>query len=88
MKKLSKEIMLVAFIVILSASCNDDDTSETSVDNSITGIASRNANLSILVQALGKAGLASTLQGSGPYTVLLLQMMHSMLSWMLMVSIP
>lgn len=68
MKKLSK-IMLVAFIAILSTSCNDDDSSETSVDNSITGIASRNANLSILVQALGKAELVSTLQGSGPFTV-------------------
>lgn len=68
MKKLSK-IMLVAFIAILSASCSDDDSSETSVDNSITGIASRNANLSILVQALTKAKLAGTLQGAGPFTV-------------------
>ena len=68
MKKLSK-IMLIAFIAILSTSCSDDDTTETPVDNTITGLASRNANLSILVQALGKAGLASTLQGSGPYTV-------------------
>lgn len=68
MKKLSK-FMLVAFIAILSTSCSDDDTAETPVDNTITGIASRNANLSILVEALGKAGLASTLQGTGPFTV-------------------
>lgn len=61
--------MFVAFIAILSASCNDDDNTETPVDNTITGIASRNANLSILVQALSKAKLAATLQGSGPFTV-------------------
>jgi uncharacterized surface protein with fasciclin (FAS1) repeats len=67
MKKLSK-FMLVAFIAILGSSCNDD-TKETLVDNTITGIATKNANLSILVQALGKAELASTLQGSGPFTV-------------------
>jgi uncharacterized surface protein with fasciclin (FAS1) repeats len=39
------------------------------VDNSITGIAKTNSNLSILVQALVKADLATTLQGTGPYTV-------------------
>lgn len=68
MKKLSK-IMLVAFITILSTSCSNDNVVQSPVDNTITGIASNSPNLSILVQALGKAGLASTLQGSGPFTV-------------------
>lgn len=70
MKNLSK-IILIAFIALLATSCNDDDNNNTPTpeDNTITGVASKNANLSILVQALGKAGLATTLQGAGPYTV-------------------
>jgi uncharacterized surface protein with fasciclin (FAS1) repeats len=69
MKNLSK-IILIAFIALLATSCNDDDNNNpTPEDNIITGVASKNANLSILVDALGKAGLASTLQGTGPYTV-------------------
>src|SRR5690242_14097901 len=68
--KLKKLIGLV-FLIIISTSCNnDDDTTTTPVaDNTITGIASSNANLSILVEALIKADLATTLKGVGPYTV-------------------
>jgi uncharacterized surface protein with fasciclin (FAS1) repeats len=69
MKTLSK--LKIAIIVLgltfSSLSCNDDD--DPMVDNTITGLAKTNPNLSILVQALVKADLASTLQGVGPFTV-------------------
>lgn len=71
MKNLLK-IRKLAFIVlfaIIGTSCNDDDNDAVPVDNTITGIATRNANLSILVQALVKADLATTLQGSSQFTV-------------------
>jgi uncharacterized surface protein with fasciclin (FAS1) repeats len=40
----------------------------------------KTADLSILVQALTKAELAVTLQGTGPFTVLHLPMQHLQLS--------
>ena len=39
------------------------------VDNTITGLAVKNPNLKILVQALTRADLAVTLKGAGPFTV-------------------
>lgn len=61
------------FIICLSifaTSCSNDDNNDTPVvDNTITGIASKTADFSILVQALTKAELATTLQGTGPFTV-------------------
>lgn len=71
MKTLSK---LKIVIIILSLtfsflSCNDDNDNDPVVDNTITGLAKTNPNLSILVQALVKADLATTLQGVGPFTV-------------------
>jgi uncharacterized surface protein with fasciclin (FAS1) repeats len=39
------------------------------VDNTITGIASNASDLTLLVKALKKADLATTLQGTGPFTV-------------------
>lgn len=63
-------LALVAFVSFASVSCSsDDDDSTPAVDNTITGIASKTSNLSTLVQALNRAGLASTLKGSGPFTV-------------------
>ncbi len=67
-------ILNFLFVLILGgiiiSSCSDDDSSSApTVDNSITGIASRTENLSILVQALTKAELAATLSGGGSYTV-------------------
>ncbi|MGL2993604.1 fasciclin domain-containing protein [Flavobacterium sp. TSSA_36] len=63
----------IAFVCIALASwmtsCNNDDDNPTPVDNTITGLAVKNSNLKILVQALGKAELAATLQGTGPFTV-------------------
>ena len=70
MKNVSKirNLALIALFSILAISC-DNDSDNVTVDNTITGKASGTANLSILVQALVKAELATTLQGSGPFTV-------------------
>lgn len=63
-------LAMLAFVSFVTTSCsNDDDDSTPAVDNTITGIASRTSDLSSLVAALNRAGLASTLRGSGPYTV-------------------
>ncbi len=65
-----KRFFVLAFIAFVGISCSNDESSTPApTDNSITGIASRNADLSILVKALTKAGLATTLQGTGPFTV-------------------
>jgi uncharacterized surface protein with fasciclin (FAS1) repeats len=63
---------LIAFLAIGISSCSDDDTTTTPVNpgpGSIAAIASSNANLSLLVKALGKAGLVQTLTDAGTYTV-------------------
>lgn len=62
-------VLILGGLVITSCSDDDDDSSSPTVDYSITGIASRTENLSILVQALTKAELSTTLSGSGSYTV-------------------
>lgn len=69
MKNVSKirNLVLIVLFAIFSVSCDDDNTEVT--DNTITGKAVATANLSILVQALTKAELATTLQGAGPFTV-------------------
>ena len=65
------KIILIAIVAIFVSSCSKDDnpTSYPIPDTTITGKAVATADLSILVQALQKAGLATTLQGAGPYTV-------------------
>ncbi|MDI5949288.1 fasciclin domain-containing protein [Flavobacterium yafengii] len=70
MKNVSKirNLALIALFSILAVSC-DNDSENVVADNTITGKASGTENLSILVQALVKAELATTLQGSGPFTV-------------------
>ena len=71
MKNLFKTIF-IAFIAILVTSCDDDNNNsqpQPPVDNSITGIAVKSPDLSILVTALTKADLAKTLQDPGEYTV-------------------
>jgi len=69
MKNFSKFKIIIALIALTSFTISCDNDDEPMADNTITGIAQTNANLSILVQALVKADLASTLQGVGPYTV-------------------
>jgi uncharacterized surface protein with fasciclin (FAS1) repeats len=65
-----KCLALLTFFAIVGTSCdNNDDDNSAPVDNTITGKAIATTNLSILVQALVKADLAITLQGTGPYTV-------------------
>ena len=67
MKNLLKirNFALIALFAVFAVSCDDDNDE----DNTITGKASANANLSILSQALVRADLATTLRGAGPYTV-------------------
>lgn len=50
-------------------SCSDDDDALVVENNSIAAIASRASDLSILVSALERADLVTTLDGTGPYTV-------------------
>ena len=68
MKNLNR-FKLIAFIGILVLSLTSCSNNSDSTDNTITGIAKETPNLSILVQALQKADLATTLSGSGPFTV-------------------
>lgn len=63
-----RNLALIALFAIFTVSCDDDDN-DVVVDNTITAKASANAELSILVQALVRADLATTLKGAGPYTV-------------------
>ena len=65
------KLSLIAILAIFATSCSDDDPIyyAPAADNTITGIASRNADFSILVEALVRTDLAATLQGSGPFTV-------------------
>ena len=64
-----KCLVLLTFFAFAATSCDNDDDNPAPVDNTITGKAIATTNLSILVQALVKADLATTLQGTGPYTV-------------------
>ena len=68
MQKL-KTIILFAIIANFTLSCTDEVSTAPSPDNTITGLAVATPNLSILVQALTKANLSSTLRGTGPFTV-------------------
>ncbi|MGV3459742.1 MAG: fasciclin domain-containing protein [Flavobacterium sp.] len=60
-------ILTLAFLPLVS--CSDDDTNTTPQSNTVADVASANSNLSILVDALDRAGLTATLDGSGSYTV-------------------
>lgn len=60
-------ILALAFIPLVS--CSDDDSETMPQGNTIVAVASSNANLSVLVDALDRAGLTATLDGSGSFTV-------------------
>lgn len=66
--KIKNSIVILSFLALL-ISCNNDDNTTAPVDNSITGLALKTPDLSILVQALQRAELTATLQASGTYTV-------------------
>lgn len=69
MKKINfLKSVFVAFLAIATISCSDDDDSG-SQSNTIAAIASRTSDLSILVDALDRAGLVATLDGNTSYTV-------------------
>lgn len=71
MKNLLKVSFLafITFLSLISISCDSDENDDIPIDNSIAGIASRTADLSILVEALNKVDLATTLSSSGTFTV-------------------
>src|SRR5690606_41475268 len=56
---------ILAFSVFVSCDSDDDAVAQ----NSIADIASGNQDLSMLTQALDRAGLVSTLDASGSFTV-------------------
>lgn len=60
-------LLTLAFIPLVS--CSDDDSDPMPQGNTIVDVASSNANLSVLVDALERADLAGTLDGSGSFTV-------------------
>lgn len=66
-----KQLITLVLLVTIGISCDNDDNSTAApvADKTITGIASSNADFSILVEALTRADLATTLKGAGPYTV-------------------
>ncbi len=64
-----KFLSAIAIFTMLFSSCSDDDVQIVTPDTTITGLAVSTPDLSILVQALTRANLATTLQGSGPFTV-------------------
>lgn len=67
-RKFQLAILAIATVTVF-ASCSKDDNDDQKDPQNIVQVASSNADFSILVQALDKAGLVSTLEGSGPFTV-------------------
>jgi uncharacterized surface protein with fasciclin (FAS1) repeats len=67
MKNLFKSMAVLALVFSVTA-CNDDDNT-TPAQQTITGIAAGTPDFSILVTALTRADLATTLDGSGQFTV-------------------
>lgn len=64
-----KKVLLVAFLATFAFSCEEDQATPTPAKTTITDVAKATPNLSILVQALTRAELATTLTGTGPFTV-------------------
>ena len=65
---LNKSLLLLATVFLFSLnSCKKDNTTE--VDSTINGIVSASPDFSTLNAAIVKAGLANTLEGTGPITV-------------------
>jgi len=62
-------IASIAFVSGLTSCSKDEDPIVMEQPQNIVEIASANPDFSILVSALQKADLASTLEGSGPFTV-------------------
>lgn len=78
MKKLDKKLQtLLALLLVLSmsivfTSCEDDDDDDMIPDDqleSIVSIVAADVDFNLLVQALTKSDLVTTLEGDGPFTV-------------------
>ena len=70
MKKILKfKVIALALFAAVFISCDNADDPPAVVDTTITGVASSNPNLKILVQALTRADLAEALKTSGKFTV-------------------
>lgn len=59
----------MAFMAVALSSCSKDDEVMPKTDQTIVEIVSENNNFSMLRAAVVRAGLAATLNGSGPFTV-------------------
>ena len=71
MKHLKKGVLFFALSFLFLASCSDDENNETEMMTELTiaELAASNSDLTTLVQALDRAELVTTLQGSGSFTV-------------------
>lgn len=68
MRKIQFAIVAVAMVAVF-ASCSKDEETTMPDSKNIVQVASSDNQFSILTAALTKAGLTSTLQGAGPFTV-------------------
>ena len=66
--KFQLAIAAIAMVAVFASCSKDEDNSMTDSKN-IVQVASSDNQFSILTAAITKAGLASTLQGAGPFTV-------------------
>ena len=65
-----KFILAISLFMAVSIGCKKEDKPEPPVQGStITDIVSSNASFSLLKAAVIKAGLATTLSSTGPFTV-------------------
>src|SRR6056297_2862557 len=62
-------LAMTTMVGLTSCEEDDNDVQKEEVSNTIVDIASSDADFTLLVEALQKADLASTLEGSGPFTV-------------------
>ncbi|RNC80077.1 MAG: fasciclin domain-containing protein [Balneola sp.] len=60
---------LLVSVFVLFTACSDSNSSDPETDETIFGIASTNNDFNTLSQAIIDAGLQSTLEGAGPFTV-------------------
>ena len=63
-------VLLATLLGVALASCSDDDTPPPTPQPNIVQVAQSNPDFSTLVAAVVKADLATTLSGTGPFTVL------------------
>lgn len=70
--RISKSFVILLVTAFFAVSCNLDDGPETIPvpDSTLVDLISADTNLSSLVAALERANLVTTLQGSGPFTIL------------------